>query len=243
MKKVVFCLTSIILFSGMIHCMETDCPAAGENNWPTTPLTMAIKRGDCHRANILLMQGSEIKGSDIEMAFEGSEMHHILTECLQVDSAKRNKEKLDELTIKMARGNNIPALQRALIAGGDPNSRTNNKNTPLHIAASLNLHDIAVALSTFKADVSAKNHKGMTPLHYACWKGHYDVASLLLNMGASDSEPAGDGRTPVQVAKEYGHKKLIFLFKLRKKQTLEDFSMAEMQKFIANAIKGKVALR
>src|SRR5262250_2369256 len=65
------------------------------------------------------------------------------------------------------RGFTIEDVQRYLDEGGDPNSRTDSRQTLLHIATDNAQVEIVRLLVARGADVNAKGYHGCTPLHIA----------------------------------------------------------------------------
>ena len=75
-------------------------------------------------------------------------------------------------------------MQSLLAAGADPQARTSNGETALHLAALHPEPDFADLLLAAKADPRAQNADGESPLHWAALSGHIVVAQRLLARGA-----------------------------------------------------------
>jgi len=60
-----------------------------------------------------------------------------------------------------------------------------NVGTPLHIAATRDMVDVARALLDAGADIEATGQWGGTPLHWAAWLGRVDMLHLLIERGAN----------------------------------------------------------
>ena len=87
------------------------------------------------------------------------------------------------------------------------NSKNNDHETPLHLAAMRGRKDIVGLLLANEAAVDARNFSGRTPLHLAAARGHTDVAELLLanNANVNARWDFGEG-TPLHAAVANGHK-------------------------------------
>jgi ankyrin repeat protein len=78
----------------------------------------------------------------------------------------------------------VPRIKALLLAGADPNDRTQVGLTAL-MRAIMNGHkDIAALLIENGADVNARRDDGFTPLLFAAFFGQYDLVCLLLEKGA-----------------------------------------------------------
>lgn len=98
------------------------------------------------------------------------------------------------------------AVEKALAAGADVNSRARDQATPLINAALADQLAIAELLITKGADVMARNSGGFTPLHAASFSGSLHIAKLLLDHGATLDDAANKaGVTPLMVAGEENH--------------------------------------
>ena len=97
-----------------------------------------------------------------------------------------------------------PAVVEALIAGGaDPNARTEDGATPLHIVALKNSDpSIVEALIAGGADPNARSEDGMTPLHPAALVGDPAVVEALIAGGADPKARDNAGRPPFDYAKD-----------------------------------------
>lgn len=89
-------------------------------------------------------------------------------------------EKLYEAVVSGSFDDAIAALN----AGADPNARNEQKQTALHLAASLGLVGFARLLLDRGADPNARNDQGQTPLHLAVSNHNYYVAKALVENGA-----------------------------------------------------------
>ena len=60
-------------------------------------------------------------------------------------------------------------------------SKTNNENTPLHVAALRGTPEICRIIMQNLENCNVKNDKGNTPFMIAATNGHFDVCSLIIN--------------------------------------------------------------
>ncbi len=72
-------------------------------------------------------------------------------------------------------------VQEAIDEGHSPKKpcADEDKETPLHIAAQSNAHEVAALLIEKRADINAKDNKGRTPLDFAKLLKAHDVIRLL----------------------------------------------------------------
>ncbi|MDE2794040.1 MAG: ankyrin repeat domain-containing protein [Gemmatimonadota bacterium] len=83
-----------------------------------------------------------------------------------------------------------------LDAGADPDVRTEEGDTPLHLLASGQRFDAALVSRLVRAgaNVDARNHKGQTPLHMARVRDRYAAVRRLLELGADPEARDSVGR-------------------------------------------------
>ncbi|RWA59273.1 ankyrin repeat domain-containing protein [Mesorhizobium sp.] len=98
------------------------------------------------------------------------------------------------------------AVEQALSAGADVDSRARDQATPLINAALAGQFTIAELLLGKGADVMARNSGGFTPLHAAAYAGNLPTIKLLLDHGAVLDDAANKAAvTPLMVAGEENH--------------------------------------
>jgi uncharacterized protein len=114
------------------------------------------------------------------------------------------------------RGLRLDDVQQYLRDGGDPNHRTEDGRTLLHIAADNQQIGILRLLASHGADLNAKAYQGWTPLHFAvdadCDTSARDgrraselpTTQAPLELGADESIRIESGETPRDVAAAYG---------------------------------------
>ena len=78
------------------------------------------------------------------------------------------------------------AVPVAVANGADVDVRGDDKATPLHLAAFMDLPDVTQALLDAGADYRLTNISGSTPLEVAVWVGSPAVADVLVAGGATD---------------------------------------------------------
>ncbi len=89
-------------------------------------------------------------------------------------------------------------FQDAMLAR-NVNSRFDDGQTPLHLAAMYGHSAIAKYLLESNADTSVQDSSGATPLHEAVRYGHIEIARALLNSGADVNARDNLGKTPVML--------------------------------------------
>jgi ankyrin repeat protein len=98
------------------------------------------------------------------------------------------------------------AVQQALAAGTEVDSRARDQATPLINAALSDQLAVAELLISKGADVMARNSGGFTALHAAGFSGSLPIGKLLLKHGAKLDDAANkSGVTPLMVAGEENH--------------------------------------
>jgi hypothetical protein len=105
----------------------------------------------------------------------------------------------------------VKRVKELLKKGADPNTQSEDGDTPLHVAASKGHFDVVKLLLEHGADPNIQDEYGLTPLHDAASMGHVDVVRLLLEHGADPSIRNRDGKTPLDLAKERGHREVASL--------------------------------
>ena len=94
----------------------------------------------------------------------------------------------------------LGVVQLLLYHGANVNVHDNDRNTPLHFAASEGHPEVVRVLLEHKADVNAMNKEGLTPLHRTFERRRGDIARLLLNHGADTKVHDKSGNTLLHLA-------------------------------------------
>ncbi len=96
---------------------------------------------------------------------------------------------------------NIGEVKRLLRTAPQALNQANKDGrTPLSLAVSFGLRDIAELLIAQGADVQQANAAGVTPLHLAAWRGSAELGQLLLAHGARIDARTRGGETPLHYA-------------------------------------------
>lgn len=95
-----------------------------------------------------------------------------------------------------------------LLPGADIETRNNENDTPLTLAAAGGHPKLVKALLEKRADVDATNHSRASALSGASEKGHAEIVRLLLASGANVNLKNTDGMTPLALAAANGHLKV-----------------------------------
>ena len=118
-------------------------------------------------------------------------------------------------------------IETLIDLGADVNvQRTDDKVTPLVLAASWNNYMAVHLLLESGADANIASVDGWTPIHAAASKGYFNVAELLIGKGSDVNVRNKEGKTPLYLAVYNEHKQLIILLLSGK----ADVSMAYREK-------------
>ena len=108
--------------------------------------------------------------------------------------------------------NNSSACKQILAESyPDTNYQWENKNTLLHISASLNYLKICELLLDYgeETNINSLNITQSTPLQLACSQGHMQVSQLLVRSGASINHKDREGNTALHLAAISGNSGLV----------------------------------
>eukprot|EP00667_Euglena_gracilis_P020198 EG_transcript_21838 len=107
-----------------------------------------------------------------------------------------------------ARAGDLPAVQRLLGQGADPNDRHRGQ-TPLIYAAENGHAEVAALLLEVRGDLAATDRYAQTALHWACRNTHPRCAQLLVAEGATLDAGNFMGETPLDIARNRGNLDII----------------------------------
>lgn len=80
---------------------------------------------------------------------------------------------------------NVSLLKTLLSLGANPNSKSSDHRSPLHVAAANGVEEIVSILLACKGvDIDSVDIHGLTPLHESIVGGHVHIALSLLQVGA-----------------------------------------------------------
>lgn len=108
--------------------------------------------------------------------------------------------------------NNIKTTKEILInSHPDTNTKFENNNTLLHIAANFGFLKICEILLDYGEDtnINAQNSELSTPLHLACRHGHQQISQLLVRSGADLNKKNIQGNTALHMAAISGNCSLV----------------------------------
>lgn len=109
-----------------------------------------------------------------------------------------------------AKMNNLAVVVKLLFQYNvNPNTKTKENMTPLHIAASNGNFEIVLLLLTKGADPNTSNINGYTPLHDACLNNKLDIVNLLLKNNATPNTTNRWGWTPLHEAVGHRYIKIV----------------------------------
>ncbi len=114
------------------------------------------------------------------------------------------------------RAQDFDEAKRLIVKGIDINSKDNEGDTPLHLAAAIGQLEIVELLIENGAMVDFQDGcdiMGRTPLHRAVSQGHINVARLLIKAGADINAKQWDGYTALNLAKVTNNTELVNLLR------------------------------
>jgi Ankyrin repeats (3 copies) len=109
----------------------------------------------------------------------------------------------------------MPTLVSLVQNGAYLNSRDDEDNSPLALAAQAGRTEAVKLMLDYGADIDAENIYGWTPLMLATYEGHTDIVSILVERDANLKleDAYHPGKTALQIAKEEGHLDIVEILK------------------------------
>ena len=185
-----------------------------------TPLHLASEFGHLEAVQFLQLHGASLdernRFGETPFALAYKNMHYKICSYLAkyganvVDVLFPSENSYVDLTnyenmlLKACSDGRIDAVKCLVEIGASLDSRNEQRNTPLHVAA-LNGHDFLTDYLIEKgAKINETNIDNSTPLHLAAEKGFIDVVKCLINLGALLEPRQKNGFTPLHLAAKNG---------------------------------------
>ena len=184
-----------------------------------TPLHITVQTSFTENINVEVMKYLVSQGADVN-AKDGADWTPLHLVCqknsteelvkylisLGVDVHQKNSNL--ELVKYLQKNSNLELVRYLVSRGSDINAKTEDGDTPLHIATmsntvTLKTLDVEVLkyLISCGADVNAKNKNGYTPLHIAAMSdSDVEVLKCLISRGADVNAKNNDNSTPLHLA-------------------------------------------
>lgn len=119
-------------------------------------------------------------------------------------SGNRNEDGLNSQLLTIAKNGTPEEIALLIGQGADVDTVTQNKTTPLMIAAQYNKPEAVRTLIEHGADLNVQNKTGNTALHFATANNTSDMVMVIINAGASLNIKNKKGKTPLDCARENG---------------------------------------
>ncbi len=182
------------------------------------PLFLALTRGRCDIAEMLIKRGADI---NIKDAAENSLLHIVMRACEDVRVVDFFYKYKFDFNVKniygqtplllMILNNKTAALKYFIDKGADINAAVSDNSTPLEVAILRGYETAAIYLVEKGADIKFKNEYGLTPLHKAAQYGLTDLTAVLLSNNADCNSSTKYGSTPLFFAADSGSLPLVEL--------------------------------
>ncbi|CAH3150822.1 unnamed protein product [Porites lobata] len=175
-----------------------------------TPLMLAIENGHTNTVNVLIQYGANVALTD-DSGFTA--LHYA---CIDHGS--------------------LEVLRYLFENGADVNACSNDKLTPLMIAAEKGHINALTLLIKFGADADLQDKNGKTALHHAVYGSDVscEILSCLIEMGADVNAGGNINHTPLMIAAEKGHINAVtFLIRNGADVDLQDQNYGETALFCA----------
>ncbi|UKZ68921.1 uncharacterized protein TrAtP1_009939 [Trichoderma atroviride] len=199
-------------------CAKNPSIRYERNSDNETPLILAAKRGHVAAVKKLLHvsgSGSKQNGSTEvwgdfyplhSAALEGYDELVRLLVAEEKYNVNIRRDSDQQTPIHAAMQNKSATMISLLIhLGADVTAADEDRDTALHLAASMNHLEACQTLLSHMSDsgieaIDLSNNENETPLYRTCCFGHTDVAKLLLDNGADCNKHCTEGCTPLHIA-------------------------------------------
>ncbi len=160
-----------------------------------TPLHCALSTNAWDALDVLLRNGFDIDGLDEEnrTLLHWISMYyadHRVTVCLGSMLPMIGMGPIDQ----------AGGAEALLKRGANYSATDRSGNTPLHMAAATNAHEVAAKLLQYGAEVNSCNRSLAAPLHFAAWFNAEETAKILIDNGAQIDSKDSAGNTPLHIA-------------------------------------------
>ena len=214
----------------------------------STPLVAAIRNGCTPVAELLVERGADVHadrntpGSPVILAAARGKSR--LVDLLIKAGASIN-QKAGELGTPLISwaviGGNRQVVRSLLEHGADVNATTNDKSTPLMIAADRGEANIVRFLIAQRAKLNSRNNEGRTALMLASMKGRGECVKALLAGGADGTIQDNNGETALVHALKEGDQQIVKLLReggpaTVKVQSIENDRLSDLIEFFSAAI-------
>jgi ankyrin repeat protein len=184
-------------FKGLVEKLIIKYPhlVNATGGYYQTPALAALARRHVELARMLHRNGSSV---DLRHWFERSPLHsaacmgdseiiQVLLDCkLDINAKSYNDETSLYLALRDRPPNYFETIQLLLEHGADPNARTSDGFTPLHLPSDMGTVEDLRLLLKYGADVEAVDKMGKTAFQVASEKGRDEIANFLSVYGAKD---------------------------------------------------------
>nr|WP_235596798.1 ankyrin repeat domain-containing protein [Leptospira alstonii] len=198
-----------------INCRSGQ--TGGRDNWGNTPLHIAVKEARFPIIDFLLDRGADIHSKNTEgytpvfkIPWGRKEGLEIL-QLLQKRGANLRDASNTGVSLLhyAALNDNVPIIQYLLQNNLDPNSLTEERETPLHWASHENCVKSTKVLLAAGCKVNLQNAEGRTVLHEAAERDSQELIQVFLESGADTEINDENGDKPINLAKKERTKNLL----------------------------------
>ncbi len=136
---------------------------------------------------------------------------------------------IPDTLLKAIEKGNLGKVKQLIELGADLNTKNENQQTALYIAAKNNQFAILKYLIEQGADIQAKEKDNLSILHRAVESNHLSMARYLIEKGADSFAKNNDKKTPFDRAKNKNYIELVNYF-LDEKSLLEAVEKGDLKK-------------